>query len=52
MAEHHANAKHQPHAAGTMDIAEQQRTFQGFLRVAGLTIVVVVTILLLLTFRI
>ncbi len=44
MAEHHHH--------GSMDISEQERTFAGFLRVAGITIVVAVAILLVLTTRI
>lgn len=40
------------HRHGSMDISEQQKTFAGFMRVAGVTIVVVAVILLLLTFRI
>lgn len=40
------------HKHGEMDITEQQRTFGGFLRMAGIVIGVVVVILLLLTFRI
>ncbi|PIP98154.1 MAG: aa3-type cytochrome c oxidase subunit IV [Rhodobacterales bacterium CG18_big_fil_WC_8_21_14_2_50_71_9] len=40
------------HKHGEMDITEQQRTFDGFLRGAGIVIGVVVVILLLLTFRI
>ncbi len=42
-------AQHKP---GQMDITEQQRTFAGFLRLAGITIVVVALILILLTVRI
>ena len=52
MAEHHASADQQPHTPGSMDIAEQRRTFEGFMWVAAITIVAVVMILLLLTFRI
>ena len=40
------------HKHGSMDIAEQERTFGGFLRVAAITIVVVFIILLILTTRI
>ena len=40
------------HKHGSMDIAEQQKTFAGFVRVAGVTIVVVAALLVLLTFRI
>lgn len=40
------------HKHGSMDIAEQEKTFAGFVRVAGLTVVVVCAVLLLLTFRI
>ena len=40
------------HKRGQMDIAEQERTFAGFLRLAGITIAVVVVILLILTVRI
>jgi hypothetical protein len=40
------------HRHGSMDISEQQKTFGGFVRVAGFTIVVVGVVLLLLTFRI
>jgi hypothetical protein len=40
------------HKHGSMDIAEQEKTFAGFVRVAGVTIVVVAAILVLLTFRI
>jgi hypothetical protein len=43
MAEHHH---------GSMDIAEQEKTFAGFVRVAGIAIVAVVAILIVLTFRI
>lgn len=54
MAEHEADAAHAAghHVHGTMDIAEQRRTFEGFLRAASLVVVVAVAILLLLTFRI
>lgn len=53
MADHHHDAHGDAaHSHGGMEIAEQRRTFDGFLRVAGLTIVAVVFILLLLTFRI
>ena len=40
------------HQHGSMDITEQQKTFAGFVRVAGIGIVVVCAILILLTFRI
>lgn len=40
------------HRHGQMDISEQQRTFAGFVRFAGVAALVIVTILLLLTFRI
>jgi hypothetical protein len=40
------------HEHGSMDITEQQKTFAGFLRMAGIGIAVVVVVLLLLTFRI
>ena len=48
----HGHAQTHAHSHGAMDIAEQERTFAGFVRVAGIAIVVVVAILLLLTFRI
>jgi hypothetical protein len=40
------------HKHGSMDIVEQERTFAGFLKLAGYTIVAVVVVLVLLTFRI
>jgi len=40
------------HEHGSMDITEQTRTFEGFLRVAAFTVVAAVAVLLLLTFRI
>ncbi|MFN3615225.1 MAG: aa3-type cytochrome c oxidase subunit IV [Rubrimonas sp.] len=40
------------HKHGSMDITEQQKTFAGFVRLAGIAIAVVVAVLLLLTFRI
>jgi hypothetical protein len=45
-AEH--GAGHQP---GSMDIAEQQRTFAGFTKACTYVIVVVAVILILLSFR-
>lgn len=40
------------HKHGQMDTTEQQRTFAGFLRWAGITVIVVALILILLTTRI
>ena len=40
------------HRHGRMNITEQERTFAGFVRAAGLVAVVVFAILILLTFRI
>lgn len=48
-------ADHAEHEAGrqpgSMDITEQQKTFAGFVRLCGYTIIVVAVILVLLSFR-
>ena len=45
-------AEHQHHEPGSMDITEQQKTFDGFLRVCAIVIVVsILTLLVLALFR-